>query len=67
MHHVNMTQIIKLCIYKRVFATYIKQCVPFKSNIQIIQTDTPFVILRKYPRFSIPQKLKLKLKTKFVT
>ena len=51
-----MTQIIKLCIYKRVFATYIKQCIPIKSNIQIIQTDTPFVILRKYPRFSILQK-----------
>ena len=35
---------------------YLNQCVPIKSNIQIIQTDTPFVILRKHPRFSISQK-----------
>ena len=30
--------------------------VPIKSNILIIQTDTPSVILRKHPRFSIYQK-----------
>ena len=32
------------------------KCVPIKSNIQVIQTNTPFVILRKHPRFSILQK-----------
>ena len=31
--------------------------VPIKSNILIIQTDTPSVILREHPRFLIYQKV----------
>ena len=31
------------------------KCVPIKSNIIIIQTDIPSLILRKHPRFSIYQ------------
>jgi len=38
------------------FSNGYNKCVPIKSNIQVIQTDTPFVILRKHPRFSILQK-----------
>merc|ERR1712030_14947 len=67
-YHINMYQCI-VFIHHKIGLFIFKHFVPIKSNIQIIQTDTPFVILRKHPRFSILQKdentMNKQLKTKY--